>query len=121
VKDMDLVITTAQIPGKPAPRLVTAEMVRTMRPGSVIVDLAAETGGNCELTRPGEVVSEGGVLVLGAVNLPATVPFHASQLYGRNVLTLVQHLWGKEGPLNVDPGEEIAGAMLVVHGGKVRL
>jgi H+-translocating NAD(P) transhydrogenase subunit alpha len=121
VKDMDLVITTAQIPGKPAPRLVTAAMVRSMRPGSVIVDLAAETGGNCELTRPGEVVSEGGVLVLGAVNLPSTVPFHASQLYGRNVMTLVQHLWGKEGPLNVDPGEEIAGAMLVVHGGKVRL
>ena len=119
VKDMDLVVTTAQIPGKPAPRLLTAEMVRGMRPGSVIVDLAAESGGNCELTRPGETVVEAGVAVIGAVNLPATVPFHASQMYGRNVTTLLQHLH-RDGRLQLDPGDEIAGAMLVVHDGKVR-
>lgn len=118
VKDMDLVVTTAAIPGKPAPRLVTTAMVRSMRPGSVIVDLAAETGGNCEPTRAGETVVEAGVQVIGAVNLPSTVPFHASQMYGRNLVTLLAHLWGKQGPLNLQ--DEIAAAMLVVHDGKVR-
>jgi NAD(P) transhydrogenase subunit alpha len=118
--DMDLVVTTAQLPGKPAPRLVTAAMVRTMRSGSVIVDLAAETGGNCELTRAGETVVEQGVTVLGPVDLPATLPFHASQMYGRNVTTLLQHL-AKDGRLRLDPEDEIAGPMLVVHEGKVRL
>jgi len=118
--DMDLVVTTAQIPGQAAPRLITAGMVRTMRAGSVIVDLAAETGGNCELTRPGETVMEGGVAVVGAVNLPSTMPLHASQVYGRNVLTLLQHLATKEGALRLDPADEITGAMLVVHDGKVR-
>jgi NAD(P) transhydrogenase subunit alpha len=121
VKDMDLVVTTAAIPGKPAPRLVTAEMVRSMRPGSVIVDLAADTGGNCELTRPGETVVEGGVAVIGAVNVPSSIPFHASQMYGRNVTTLLQHLVTKEGRLNLDPADEIAGPMLVVFDGQVRL
>jgi len=120
VKDMDLVITTAQIPGKPAPRLITAEMVRAMRPGAVIVDLAAETGGNCELTRPGERVEVGGVTVLGAVGVAGSMPQHASQVYGRNVLTLLQHLSTKEAALQVDPADEITGAMLVVHAGKVR-
>jgi NAD(P) transhydrogenase subunit alpha len=118
IRDMDLVVTTAQIPNKPAPRLITAEMVRTMRPGSAIVDLAAETGGNCELTRPGETVVENGVSIVGAVNLPSSVAFHASQMYGRNVTTLVQHLW-KDGRLALE--DEIATAMLVVHEGKVRL
>jgi NAD(P) transhydrogenase subunit alpha len=120
VKDMDLVVTTAAIPGKPAPRLVTAEMVRSMRPGSVIVDLAAETGGNCELTRPGETVVEHGVQIIGAVGLPSTLPFHASQMYGRNVTTVLQHL-AKDGKLAIDPADEIAGPMLVVHDGRVRL
>ncbi|MFY3742733.1 Re/Si-specific NAD(P)(+) transhydrogenase subunit alpha [Anaeromyxobacter sp. Red801] len=119
VKDMDLVITTAQIPGRPAPRLITAAMVRSMRPGSVVVDLAAETGGNCELTRAGETVVDGGVSVIGAVNLPSTVPFHASQMYGRNVVTLLAHLF-KGAEADLDAQEEIAAAMLVVHGGKVR-
>ncbi len=118
LRDMDLVVTTAAIPGRPAPRLITAEMVRAMRPGSVIVDLAAETGGNCELTRAGETVREAGVTILGPVNLPSTVPFHASQMYGRNVLTLVTALW-KEGALAVE--DDIARAMLVVHQGKVLL
>jgi NAD(P) transhydrogenase subunit alpha len=118
VAEVDLVITTAQIPGKPAPRLVTAEMVRSMRPGSVVVDLAAESGGNCELTRAGETVLELGVSVIGPVNLPSTIPFHASQMYGRNVLTLLQHLSDKEGALKLDPADEITRAMLVANGGK---
>jgi NAD(P) transhydrogenase subunit alpha len=120
VKDMDLVVATAAIPGKPAPRLLTAAMVRTMRPGSVVVDLAAETGGNCELTRPGETVVEGGVTVLGPLDVPSGVPFHASQMYGKNVTTLLQHLV-QEGRLRLDLEDEIAGAMLVVHDGEVRL
>ena len=89
---MDAVITTAQVPGRPAPRLMTAEMVRRMRPGSVIVDLAAETGGNCELTRAGETVEVDGVRIIGPVNVASTVPFHASQMFSRNVVTLLQHL-----------------------------
>src|SRR5690606_31231692 len=92
IADMDLVVTTAQIPGRPAPRLITAEMVRSMRPGSVIVDLAAETGGNCELARPGEEVTVDGVIVIGPENLPSTLPLHASQMFSRNVLTLLQHM-----------------------------
>ncbi|HEY6002953.1 MAG TPA: Re/Si-specific NAD(P)(+) transhydrogenase subunit alpha [Anaeromyxobacter sp.] len=120
VKDMDLVVSTAAIPGKPAPRLLTAAMIRSMRRGSVVVDLAAETGGNCELTRPGETVVEAGVAILGPVDLPSTVPFHASQMYGRNVMTLLQYLV-KDGKLNVDPADEVAGPMLVVHDGKVRV
>ena len=108
----DLVITTAQIPGRPAPRLITAEMVRAMRPGSVVVDLAAESGGNCELTRAGEAVRADGVTILGPVNIPATIPLHASQMFSRNVLTLMQHLV-KEGTLTVDLEDEITGAMAV--------
>ncbi len=119
VKDMDLVVTTAQVPGRPAPRLLTAAMVRTMRPGAVIVDLAADSGGNCELTRPGETVVEGGVSIVGAVDLASSVPLHASQLYGRNVTTLLQHL-AKDGKLALDPQDEIVRPMLVVHAGKVR-
>ena len=93
IKDMDLVISTAAIPGKRAPVLITEAMVASMKPGSVIVDLAAETGGNCELTRAGEtVVTANGVTILGPLNLPATMPLHASQMFSRNVLTLLQHL-----------------------------
>ncbi len=114
VRDMDLVITTAQVPGRPAPRLVTAEMVASMRPGSVIVDLAAEAGGNCALTRPGETVEAHGVRVLGPTNLPATVPLHASQMFSRNVLTLLQHLL-QGGALALDPADEITAAMTVTR------
>lgn len=116
IVDQDLVITTAQIPGKPAPRIVTAAMVRAMRPGSVIVDLAAESGGNCELTRPGEVVEERGVHIHGPSNLSATLPYHASQMYGRNVQTFLVHLASLDNPLD----DTIAGPMCVVHGGTVR-
>jgi NAD(P) transhydrogenase subunit alpha len=119
VREMDLVLTTAQIPGKPAPRLLTRAMLAGMRPGAVVVDLAADTGGNCEATRPGEAVVEAGVTVIGPLNLAASVPFHASQMYGRNVTTLLQHL-SRDGRLTLDLQDEIAGAMLVVHDGKVR-
>ena len=112
---IDLVITTAQIPGRPAPRLITAEMVRAMRPGSVIVDLAAESGGNCELTRPGETVEVDGVTIIGPTNLAATLPLHASQMFSRNVLTLLQHLV-KEGEMRLDVEDEIVGPMCVARG-----
>ena len=112
VLDMDIVITTAQIPGRAAPRLITADMVASMRPGSVIVDLAAETGGNCELTSPGESIEVDGVKVLGPLNLPASLPLHASQMFSRNVLTLLQHMI-KDGELKVDSADEIVGPMLV--------
>jgi NAD(P) transhydrogenase subunit alpha len=112
IRDMDLVISTAQIPGRAAPTLITDEMVATMKPGSVIVDLAAETGGNCTLTRAGETVEVNGVRILGPINVPATVPLHASQMFSRNVLTLLQHLI-QEGELKLDPADEIASAMTV--------
>lgn len=109
---MDLVITTAQIPGRAAPRLISTETVRTMPTGAVIVDLAAESGGNCEATKAGETVDVGGVQVIGPVNLPASMPTHASQMLSRNILTFVQHLL-KDGQLNVDRADEITGAMIV--------
>ncbi|HLM65895.1 MAG TPA: hypothetical protein VK358_00140, partial [Longimicrobium sp.] len=87
---------------------------------AVVVDLAAETGGNCELTRPGETVEAGGVTVIGPLNVPSTVPYHASQMLGRNVMTFVQHL-SREGALVVDLQDEITGAMAVTHGGAVRV
>ena len=119
IKDMDLVITTAQIPGRPAPRLITEEMVASMRAGSVIVDLAAETGGNCTLTRLGETVVAHDVRILGPANLASSLPLHASQMYSRNLLTLLQHLL-KDGALVLDLADEITGAMVVVHEGEVR-
>jgi NAD(P) transhydrogenase subunit alpha len=118
-KGQDLVITTAQIPGRAAPRLLSAEAVRAMKPGSVVVDLAAESGGNCELTRAGETVTVGGVTILGPVNLPAGVPLHASQMYGRNVLTFVTYIL-KEGALVVDLADPITGPMCVTHAGELR-
>ncbi len=120
LKDMDLVITTAAVPGRRAPVLITEPMVADMKPGSVIVDLAAETGGNCALTRPGETVMINGVTVLGPVNLPSTVPLHASQMFSRNVLTFLQHLISKDGQLTLDMNDEITGAMAIAHGGQAR-
>jgi NAD(P) transhydrogenase subunit alpha len=117
--DQDLVVATALVPGRPAPRLVTEEMVRSMRPGSVVVDLAAESGGNCALTRPGETVEIFGVTVLGPLDLAATVPFHASQMYSRNLEALVSHLC-RDGTLRLDLSDEITGAMAAAHGGEVR-
>jgi NAD(P) transhydrogenase subunit alpha len=117
--EMDLVVSTAAIPGRPAPRLITAAMVATMKPGAVIVDVSAETGGNCELTKPGEVVVAHGVTILGPLNLPSTAAGHASQMFGRNVLTLLQHLAPKN-ELTIALDDEITGAMAVVHDGQVR-
>jgi len=115
----DLLISTAQVPGRRAPVLVDAQALATLRPGSVVVDLAAETGGNVEGSKPGERVVIGGVVVLGPVQLAASVPLHASQMFARNVLTLVQHLSTKEGALKIDPEDEITRAMLVTLNGQV--
>jgi H+-translocating NAD(P) transhydrogenase subunit alpha len=114
----DVVITTAAIPGRRAPVLVTGEMVRGMRPGSVIVDLAADTGGNCELTRPGEVIEVGGVILDGTLNVPSTVPLHASQLYSRNVANLLQHLL-KDGRIHIDFQDEITRGCCVTYQGEI--
>ena len=114
----DVVITTAAIPGKKSPVLVTADMVKGMAPGSVIVDLAAERGGNCELTRADETVIVHGVTILGPTNLASTVPYHASQMYAKNVTTLVQHLV-KDGQLTLDLEDEITRETLVCTGGQV--
>jgi NAD(P) transhydrogenase subunit alpha len=118
LKEQDLVVTTAQIPGKPAPRLITAAMVATMKPGAVIVDLAAETGGNCELTRAGETTVHDGVSIIGAMNLPSSVPHHASLMFSKNVLTLLQHLI-KDGNITLNLDDEITGPMCLVHAGAV--
>jgi NAD(P) transhydrogenase subunit alpha len=114
----DVVITTAVVPGRKAPVLVTADMVAAMVPGSVIVDLAAERGGNCELARAGETVVEHGVTILGAVNLAGTVPYHASQLYARTLVAFVLHLL-KDGAIAVDLEDEITRETLVTRGGEV--
>ncbi len=117
--ESDVVITTAAVPGRKAPVLVTAEQVRQMSHGSVIVDLAAERGGNCELTRPGETyVTDNGVTILGPLNLPATVPYHASQMYARNVATLLLHLL-KDGQVQFDLTDEITRETLVTRDGQI--
>jgi len=112
IAGVDLVITTAAIPGRRAPVLITAAAARGMKTGSVIVDLASETGGNCELTKPGETVDAGGVQIIGPLGLPSTAAFHASQMLSRNILTFVTHIT-KDNALNIDAGDEITGAMLV--------
>ena len=118
VAGADVVITTAAIPGKRSPVLVTSGMVAGMAPGSVIVDLAAERGGNCELTRADEVVEAHGVSILGPTNLPATVPYHASQMYARNVQTFLLHLV-KDGALTLDTADEITRETLITRDGQV--
>ena len=119
----DVVVTTALIPGRPAPKLLTAEMVEAMAPGSVIVDLAAERGGNCELTRPDETVVHHDVTIIGPSNPPALVPYHASQMYSKNITTFLAHLLGKEGAkqpsLPIDPADEITRETLLAQGGTV--
>jgi len=118
VAGSDVVITTAAIPGKKAPILITEAMVDGMRPGSVIVDLAAERGGNCELTRPGERAVHKDVTILGPLNIPAAVPNHASQMYAKNVATFLLHLV-KEGELTMDLSDEITAGTLITRGGEV--
>jgi NAD(P) transhydrogenase subunit alpha len=114
IPTFDAVITTAAIPGRPAPKLITAEAVRGMRPGSVIVDLAAESGGNCELTEPGAEIVETGVTIVGTTNLPSTMPTHASQLLSRNVASLVA-LFARDGQLVIDWDDEIVSGSCVTQ------
>ncbi len=116
--ESDVVITTAAVPGKKAPLLITREMVQAMPPGSIIVDLPAEHGGNCELTRPGETVVHGGVSIMGPVNLASTVPFHASQMFAKNIVTLLQ-LMIKDGKLQLDMQDEIIRETVVAHEGEI--
>ena len=118
VGDSDVVITAAVIPGKKSPILVTKEMVAGMGPGSVIVDLAAERGGNCELTRPEEKIEEHGVTIIGSINLASTVPYHASQMYSKNVATFLLFMV-KEGKLQINPQDEIVRDTLLTQGGEI--
>lgn len=119
VADADIIITTAAIPGRKAPVLVRQEMVTSMRPGSVLVDLAAESGGNCELTRPGEEVVVGGVTIAGPLNLPSQLPFHASQMYAKNLESFLTLLLTKERTLVTDFSDEILAASMLVSNGVV--
>jgi H+-translocating NAD(P) transhydrogenase subunit alpha len=118
VAESDVVITTAVVPGKKAPVLVTAEMVKGMAPGSVIFDLAAERGGNCELTRPGQTVVEQGVTIMGPINLASSVPYHASQMYSKNISAFLL-LLVKEGKLQLNMQDEIIRETLLTRGGEV--
>ena len=128
MEEMDIVITTALVPGRKAPQLVDKDMVESMKPGSVIVDLAAESGGNCELTEAGETVEHKGVRIVGPVNLPSTMPIHASQLYSRNMYNLIGHITEdrsedkdeKDLRLDLDFEDEITGETCIAHGGEIR-
>ena len=114
----DVVITTAAVPGKPAPKLIDKETVESMAPGSVIVDLGAISGGNCELTKPDEIVDRGGVIILGPTNLPSTMPKHASELYSRNLLNFLSPALTDEG-LSIDWDDEIFKGANITRNGEV--
>ena len=118
--DTDIVITTAQIPGREAPVLITEDMVKTMKYGSVIVDLASESGGNCELSKAGETVLAHGVQILGPSNLPTSIPVHSSQMYSKNIVTLISEFLGDDGELQLDFENDVVGPSTVTHGGEVR-
>lgn len=115
----DAIITTAAVPGRAAPRLITEETVKNMAAGSVIVDLAAETGGNCELTVPGEIVERHGVTIIGLLNLPSTIPVHASQMYAKNIQNLLALLIDKDGSLSFDMNDEIVRGTIITQNGEV--
>jgi H+-translocating NAD(P) transhydrogenase subunit alpha len=119
LREQDVVITTAAVPGRKAPILITKEMAEAMQPGSVIIDIAAERGGNCELTQPGVTVVHNGVNIVGPVNLASRAPFHASQMYATNVVNLLKLMVNKEGVLNIDLNDDIIRETLVTHEGKV--
>ncbi len=119
IKEMDVVVTPAAVPGAKSPILVTADMVKAMKPGSVIVDLAAERGGNCELTKAGETVVENGVLIIGPTNVPSSVPFHASQMFGKNMENLLNLLLDDNGDLQLDFEDQIVADTVISHGGDV--
>jgi NAD(P) transhydrogenase subunit alpha len=128
MQEMDIIITTALVPGREAPKLVDKDMVESLKPGSVIVDLAAESGGNCELTEPGETVEHEGVRILGPVNLPSSMPIHASQLLSRNMYNLIGHITEdkaededeKDPQLELDFEDEIIDSTCIVHDGEIR-
>ena len=120
VAESDVVITTALVPGKKAPILITKEMVEAMPAGSVVVDLAAEKGGNCEITRPGEIFRQGEVTIIGHSNLPATAPYHASQMYSKNLTNLLNLMTDKEGNLNVNLEDEVVAGTLLTQNGEVK-
>ena len=119
IREQDVLITTAAVPGKKAPILVTAEMASAMASGSVIVDIAAERGGNCELTRPGETVMHQGISILGPLNMPSGAPYHASQMYGSNIAAFLKLMINKNGELAINREDEIIRETLVTHGGQV--
>jgi NAD(P) transhydrogenase subunit alpha len=119
IKGFDVVITTALVPGRPAPELVTADAVEGMKPGSVIVDLAGETGGNCALTVPGETVVRHDVKIASPLNLPASMPEHASQLFARNVLALLELMIGENGEVSLDFDDEIIAGACIVRDGEI--
>ncbi|NJM35874.1 MAG: NAD(P)(+) transhydrogenase (Re/Si-specific) subunit alpha, partial [Rhodomicrobium sp.] len=120
VKNQDIVITTALIPGRPAPRLVTREMVESMKPGSIVVDLAAERGGNCELTMPGEIVEHRGVTIIGPVNLPGQVSGNASSLYARNLYAFIETMIDKkEGALKINWDDDIIKGTALTRDGQI--
>ena len=119
IRAADVVITTAAIPGRKAPRLVTAAQMEGMRPGSVLIDLAADSGGNCELTEAGKTIVHKGIRIIGPSNVPSSMPHHASQMYARNVSTFLAHLTDDEGNLNLDMSDEITAGTLVCHEGVI--
>ena len=119
VAEADVVVTTALVPGRPAPKLVSADTVRTMKSGAVIVDLAVESGGNCELSELGKIVEKHGVTIIGIANLPATVPVHASELYSKNVLNMVKLFVDKQGALATDFKDEVLAGSLLTHRGAI--
>ncbi len=119
IREQDVVIATAAVPGKKAPILITADMASALAPGSVIVDVAAERGGNCELTKPGETVVHQGISILGPLNLASSAPFHASQMYASNVASFLKLMLAKDGTLNVNREDEIIRETLVTHGNEV--
>jgi NAD(P) transhydrogenase subunit alpha len=120
LKQADMAITTALIPGRPAPRLISADVVQSMKPGSVIVDMAAERGGNCELTEPGKTVIKHGVTIIGAVNIPASVATDSSALYARNLLDFLKLVINKDATFNMNLEDEIVAACLMTHNGEVK-
>lgn len=119
IREQDVLISTASVPGKKAPILITAEMAGAMAPGSVIVDVAAERGGNCVLTRPGETVVHHGVSILGPLNIPSSIPFHASQMYSSNITAFLKIMLSKDGAFNLNRDDEIIRETLVTLGGEV--
>lgn len=120
IASADIVITTAQIPGRRAPLLVTEEMLRSMKDGSVVVDLASESGGNCHATESGSTVTIHGVQVMGPRNIPASIPVHASQMYSKNIVTLVSELLGEDGEVSLDFDNDVVGPATVTHAGEIR-